>query len=162
MIKTNPAGKSILPILFLLIAFVSTNKASGQNAASLSTSSDEQTIRNLVLQANEGKTTIKSAEDRVFVSGPFPKPFIGNGTPESQRITDSLRAARSNYVSKQNILRLEVAKSGDMAYEYGTGTLEFDQKDNTHFKGENSYLRVWKKVNGEWVVAAMFVRPNRP
>lgn len=148
--------------LFLLLAFAAgSRQATAQTTASNPAATDEQTIRSLVQQSNEGKGPLKQADDRIFVSGPYKRPFIGQGTPESQRTSDSIRTARSNVVNKQTILRLEVAKSGDLAYEYGEGILEFDEKDNKHFKGNLSYLRVWKKVAGEWVVAAMFARPNR-
>lgn len=153
----NKTFFALLPLLLALAAGSGTAHAQAA-AAGTTASADEQAIRTLVQQQNEGKAVIKSTDDRVFVSGPFPRPYIGQGTPESQRISDSLRTARSNVVTRQNIVRLEVAQAGDMAYEYGTGTLEFDEKNNNHIKGETAYLRVWKKVGGTWIVAAYFAR----
>jgi hypothetical protein len=50
-----------------------------------------------------------------------------------------------------------VSKSGDMAHGFalfdGAGRPE-------HVKFEGSQLTVWRKVSGEWLLAAAFNRPN--
>jgi hypothetical protein len=42
--------------------------------------------------------------------------------------------------------------------------LEFDRPDSTgqkeHIKFEGSQLTVWKKAQGQWRLAAAFMRPN--
>jgi hypothetical protein len=40
--------------------------------------SDEQLLRKLIREDNEGKNVIKRTEDSVFVSGAFPRPMIGH------------------------------------------------------------------------------------
>jgi len=57
--------------------------------------------------------------------------------------------------------RLEVAASGDMAWEFSYGTVEYDvdETPSRHVSFETGILRVWKKMDGEWKVAATFARP---
>ena len=130
-------------------------------AQSNSTSADEQAIRNLVAQANEGKNVVQSTDDVIFVSGPYPRPFIGKTNEERQRIADSLSKVRSNFSYKREIVRLVVAKSGDIAYEFGNGVINFDNANKEHQTVNNSYVRTWRKVNGQWMVDIVFHRPNR-
>jgi hypothetical protein len=48
-----------------------------------------------------------------------------------------------------------------MAYEYTDFTMSYDLADTKeHRVFDGSLLRVWKKVNGEWRIAAPFARPN--
>jgi muconolactone delta-isomerase len=49
-----------------------------------------------------------------------------------------------------------------MAEEFGNFTLSFDQLDKKHISFDGSYLRVWRKINGEWLEDAFFARPNEP
>jgi hypothetical protein len=39
--------------------------------------SDEQTLRELIRQRNEGKDVIKYTDNVIFVSGAYPRPIIG-------------------------------------------------------------------------------------
>ena len=47
-----------------------------------------------------------------------------------------------------------------MAYEFGYGDLSWDTPEKKHISFEASYLRVWRKINGEWKVEVSFARPN--
>ena len=49
-----------------------------------------------------------------------------------------------------------------MAEEFGNFTLSFDQPDKKHISFDGSYLRVWRKIKGEWLEDAFFARPNEP
>jgi len=49
-----------------------------------------------------------------------------------------------------------------LAEEFGNFTLSFDQRDKKHISFDGSYLRVWRKINGEWLEDAYFARPNEP
>ena len=57
--------------------------------------------------------------------------------------------------------RIEVAESGDMAYEVGTWTLGFDG-DQGRVEDEGKYVVVWTKQDGEWRVAADIFNSDRP
>lgn len=48
-----------------------------------------------------------------------------------------------------------------MAYEYGDFRLTFDAADKRRAGFGGSYLCVWRKIAGEWMVAAFFARPNQ-
>jgi len=61
---------------------------------------------------------------------------------------------------EQHTQKIVVAKSGDMAYEYGTGEMSFDDvKTGKHVSFQNAYLRVWKSVDGDCRVEATMIRP---
>jgi ketosteroid isomerase-like protein len=49
-----------------------------------------------------------------------------------------------------------IGESGDLAYEYSDGMLEFDLKAGGHVTSPNSTLRVWQKQDGQWKMAASF------
>ena len=118
--------------------------------------SDEQRLRKLIREDNEGKNVIKRTEDSIFVSGAFPHPMIGHAVEEAL----GSRNDRSNESRKGEVVRLVISQSGDMAEEFGNFTLSFDQPDKKHISFDGSYLRVWRKINGEWLEDAFFARPN--
>jgi ketosteroid isomerase-like protein len=118
--------------------------------------SDEQLLRKLIREDNEGKNVIKRTEDSIFVSGAFPHPMIGHAVEEAL----GSRKDRSNESRKGEVVRLVISQSGDMAEEFGNFTLSFDQPDKKHTSFDGSYLRVWRKINGEWLEDAFFARPN--
>jgi len=120
--------------------------------------SDEQLLRKLIREDNEGKNVIKRTEDSIFVSGAFPHPMIGHAVEEAL----GSRKDRSNESRKGEVVRLVISQSGDMAEEFGNFTLSFDQPDKTHISFDGSYLRVWHKIRGEWLEDAYFARPNEP
>jgi hypothetical protein len=138
----------------ILIAF-------GGPAASAQTDangkSDEQLLRKLIQDNNEGKNVIKRTADSIYVSGVFPHPMIGHAAQEAL----GSRKDRSNE-SRGEVVRLVISQSGDMAEEFGNFTLSFDQPDKKHISFDGSYLRVWRKINGEWLEHAFFARPNEP
>jgi ketosteroid isomerase-like protein len=139
--------------IVILIAF-------GSPAASAQTDangrSDEQLLRKLIREDNEGKNVIKRTEDSIFVSGAFPHPMIGHAVEEAL----GSRKDRSNESRKGEVVRLVISQSGDMAEEFGNFTLSFDQPDKKHISFDGSYLRVWRKINGEWLEDAFFARPT--
>src|SRR5215207_2245575 len=107
--NTLTAGYGIILIAFLICS----NLANAQN-----NSSDEQTIRNIVAQENEGKNVIQSTDSLIFVSGAYPRPLIGKQrTAEDQQINEKMKIERQNFSNKRVIERIVVSQAGDMAYE---------------------------------------------
>ena len=97
--------------------------------------------------------------DAVFWSGAYPRPSVGQ--EKVRHFNEAAVEQRRNQKTTTQIVRLEVAAAGDMAYEFFNFTLSFDRADtkkHTSFTG--SGLRVWKKVGGQWQVAAAFMRPH--
>lgn len=151
------AFSPITPKLLLISAFLC-------NIAPLAMAqtTDEQTIRNLVEQQmqNPDQRIIPHTDERVFWSGPFPRPLVGGQqTPDSKQISERMNAERLNYRTTVHIERLVVAQSGDVAYEYSTGTISWDTPEKKHIDVDNAYLRAWRKVNNVWKEDAFFARP---
>jgi ketosteroid isomerase-like protein len=59
---------------------------------------------------------------------------------------------------KTTVLRLEIADAGDMAYEFSNVENSFETTDGKTHSFPNSILRVWRKVDGEWKIAAHLAR----
>jgi hypothetical protein len=70
--------------------------------------SDEQLLRKLIREDNEGKNVIKRTEDSIFVSGAFPRPMIGHAVQEAL----VSRKDRSNESRKGEVVRLVISQSG--------------------------------------------------
>jgi len=126
---------------------------------------DEAAIRALVAKMQTEPRAARRTDDAVFVSGLYPRPILfseGKPVGDVQPLAEARSEQRRNVQSRDEIVRLEVAAAGDMAYEFGNSTLAFDMADTKEHRSFNtSYLRVWRKVAGEWRIAAHFVRPNR-
>jgi ketosteroid isomerase-like protein len=120
---------------------------------------EEQAIRALV--AKQGTPgAAKQTDDVIFVSGAYARPVVGR-REEVQPLPGAKMEQRRNVKSDIRVQRIEVAQAGDLAYEYSDFTQSYDRADTTvHTSFEGSVLRVWKKVDGEWRIAAMFARPN--
>ena len=56
---------------------------------------------------------------------------------------------------------LEMAGSGDLAYEYGVNRMVL-AGDNRDLLDVGKYLAVWKKINGEWLVVALSFTSDAP
>ena len=127
---------------------------------------DEKAVWTLI--ESYGKTRPKETDDIIFVSGAYPRPIIGKRKIEaadtSMANADARMKKRSAVVLKTRPQKVAVSKSGDMAYGFALFDMEYDQPDSTgrpeHVKFEGSQLTVWRKVAGEWLLAAAFNRPN--
>jgi hypothetical protein len=97
----------------------------------------------------------------IFWSGAYANPHIGKVTAEEgKKMAAEMAKRRSNHKQSLKIDRLVIARSGDVAYEYGTFNLQFDTvPDNKHVDHDGAYLRTWRKEKGEWLVDAAFMRP---
>src|SRR4029077_9413233 len=147
---TLNALTTVILIAFGSLAAIAQTDANGK--------SDEQLLRKLIQDNNEGKNVIKRTADSIYVSGAFSRPMIGYAVQEALES----RRDRSNESRKGEVVRLVISQSGDMAEEFGNFTLSFDQPDKKHISFDGSYLRVWRKINGEWFEDAFFARPNEP
>lgn len=129
---------------------VSGVRGAGSNAA------EEAAIRKLITSS----ATPPRLADHVFWSGAYPRPSVGDEKVEpfggpggiENRVPGSQR-------SMTLPIRIIVADSKDLAYEYSKSTLEFDLKAGGHRKVETGILRVWQKQDGTWKEAASFIRP---
>ena len=69
-------------------------------------------------------------------------------------------AADATQRTTSKIVRLEIAKSGDLANEFSDRTVSVEMKDGRKESFPSSILRVWKKKAGQWKVAAHFSRAH--
>lgn len=148
----------------LCIAVAVMGIASAQTTvANTSPSKDEMAIRALVKKQNEsnGKSVLPIMENHIFVSGAFRLPVInGQISADDKARMEQNKTTRLNATQTVRIQKIEVAKAGDMAYEFGYGDLAWDTPQKKHVSFENTYLRIWRKVANQWKVAVFFARPN--
>ena len=133
-------------------------------AAANSPNDDETTLRKLIQAGDSGKR-LPLTDDTVFAIGrTLPKPIAGIKQVEAfQNERDKQMAKdRPNSSQRSHIERLDIAKSGDLAYEYSEFTIVYDKSANERTGFDGARLRVWKKVSGQWKIAAQFSRPNNP
>lgn len=116
---------------------------------------DEATIRTL---SEKRPRRDLWTDSTIFWSGAFARPSIGKqtGAPLPSAKVDQRRNVQVIYAP----VRIEVAPSGDMAYELANFTMSFDRADsNEQVSFQGAELTVWKKVDGSWKLAAEFSRP---
>lgn len=106
------------------------------------------------------KQSVKYSDDSFFWTGAYDKPMIGKAEHEAAARRMKNEAPRKNQSAAEHPQRIVVAKSGDVAYEYGSGDMSYDdQKTGKHVTFQGAYLRVWKSAGGECEVAAFMYRP---
>jgi hypothetical protein len=77
---------------------------------------------------------------------------------------DSAVNQRRNESSRVYPIRVEVSRSGDLAYGLALFAMSFERPDsarkmmNVSFEGTRT--SIYRKVGGHWHLAAMFARPN--
>jgi ketosteroid isomerase-like protein len=117
---------------------------------------DEAAIRALIAQRDAG-TALPSMPDRVLWLASFQKPVVGDEAPvlrtHERGIENRVPGTSRNSTT---VRRIVIAESGDLAYEFSDGQLDFDLKAGDHITSANSTLRVWQKQDGQWKMAAGF------
>ena len=126
-----------------------------QNATSAQ-ARDRRMIRNLIRQENDGRRVIKYTNEPIFVSGAYPRPLTG--AQARSELRDDNRGKRT---VRQEMIRLTISKSRDVAYDFGNFRMSYDDPEGKRVSLSGSYLRVWRKLVGKWKVDALFARPNR-
>jgi ketosteroid isomerase-like protein len=101
-----------------------------------------------------------AADDAYFFSGALEKPVIGRAAKD--RAFKPVVAQRTNVKSEPlKPDRIVAAGSGEMAYEYGTSNLSFDEVGGgKHIAFTAAYLRVWRSVDGSCKEAAFMAEPE--
>jgi ketosteroid isomerase-like protein len=140
----------IVPTAALVILIFGTVLAPSQ-----SQSSAEQELRRTIESGHS-----ESTDDLIFWSGATDHPIIGQVA--RRREEPKIASTRKNEKNgPDKIERLVVSKSGDLAYVYGTTSVEFDDaQTGKHESFAPTYLEVWQKQDNVWKLAAAFYRPN--
>jgi ketosteroid isomerase-like protein len=130
---------------------------------SAGTNAEEEAAIRKAIAASAGHVQDYSLPDSVFWSGAYKRPTVGKETPEEVSGANAVSSRVPGSVkTTSEPIRIVVAESRDLAYEYGKYNLQFDLKSGEHVGFDGGVLRVWQKQNGEWKMAATFVRPYVP
>ena len=140
------------------------------SAEAQSQSADERSIRDLIARYDKGESVART-DDTIYWTGPFKRPTVGSEErdplpPDRQPSSARAPGAPSERVpgSRRRVttpVRIEIAKSADLAYEFSNSEVRFDLKNGEQESATPaSVLRVWKKDGGQWKIAAMFARPH--
>ncbi|HET9833385.1 MAG TPA: nuclear transport factor 2 family protein [Vicinamibacterales bacterium] len=129
-----------------------------------SPSADERAIRDLIARYDRGE--VARTEDMIVFSGDLKRPRVGSQKPDelppnrqpSARIPPERVPFSRRRVTTP--VRIEIAQSGDLAYEFSNSELSFELRKGGRAAIDSSVLRVWKKDGGQWKIAAMFARPH--
>lgn len=154
------AGAETTPKIGVIVGCLSIGfvelRGAGSNAI------EEAAIRKIVSAENDGRPVPHMA-DQIFWSGPYQRPVIWpeKPTPASTAIAPIEERAPSGSTSLKTPVRIVVADSRDLAYEYETTALSIKMKNGTTRAVESAALRVWQKESGEWKIAAEFSAPYR-
>jgi ketosteroid isomerase-like protein len=146
-----------------LIAFIAVFVMSVIGIAAQPPSAAEQQIRDQIAKLDATPATPESRrdlymKDAVFWSNAYSKPHSGDEPLDAVRADMQAAPGRRNQMAKTSPKRIIVAKGGDMAHEYSTFRLSFDD-DKGHSDLEGAVLRVWQLQEGRWRIAAEFRRP---
>jgi hypothetical protein len=140
------------------------------SAEAQSQSADERAIRDLIARYDAGESVVRT-DNVVFWTGEFKRPTVGSqrseALPADQRPSSApVPGSPSARVpgSRRRVttpVRIEIATSGDLAYEFSNSELVFElQNGEREAAIPSSVLRVWKKDGGQWKIAAMFAHPH--
>ena len=133
--------------------------AASSSAGAQNRGADEKAIRAAIDLINSGRgQEVPSTPDRVFWSGALVRPNVRGEKPEPR--ANSSAGNRSNEKTAVTVNQLHVSASGDMAYEYSTFKSSWVRNDTKQtIQREGGLLRVWRKIDGKWHIAASFQQP---
>jgi ketosteroid isomerase-like protein len=123
------------------------------NADAQTPSADEKAIRDLIAASDSGQR-LDTTADSIFWTGALKRPAVG----EEKRDLNPGVAERQGGTVKTKVRRIDVSRSGDMAYEFSDADITVVEKSGQTIAFTASLLRVWKKAEGQWQVAAHFQR----
>lgn len=83
----------------------------------------------------------------------------GQETEAARPLRDKLKQERHNSFSTDYIERLVIAKSGDVAYEFGYSDNRYTDNEQKKHTWRAAYLRAWRKQENQWKVDVTFMRP---
>jgi ketosteroid isomerase-like protein len=95
------------------------------------------------------------ADDTFYFSGALDQPVVGKAAIDNalKPVAESRPNMKTTPLRPDSVL---VAPSGDMAYEYGTEHISFDERaSGKHRDFATAYLRVWRAVDGQCKIAAI-------
>ena len=153
----SPTRKLIVAVSLVALGFFAVGLSIGRGAGSNAV--EEAAIRKIIAAALTA-STMPQLPDHIFWSGPIKRPTVGDEKAEPKDYPNAIgNRVPGSQKARIEPIRIVVADSRDLAYEYSKGTVEFDLKAGGHVRADTGVLRVWQKQGGEWKVAASFARP---
>lgn len=148
-------------MLWLVIGFCVFQPNTHAQTSQKQMSEDEQIIRGIIEKANAGERL--AFTDSVILVNPFlPSPQMGKQRTEAElKFWAEIKKERSNEKLIRHPRRIEIASSGDMAYEFGDYTVDYDSQNNQHIHNDGSYVNIWRKIKGTWMIEVIFNRYNQ-
>lgn len=152
-------------VVTILVAAMVTNgyhglaqgSPSGGSAAQGGRSSDEEAIRKADVEWSHAAETRNVEKAVSFYADdgsmmPYGAP-IATGTEQIRQTWTKLMSIPGVNLTFAPT-KIVVAKGGDMAYDIGTFVLKTNDAQGNSTASEGKYVVVWKKVGGQWKVAA--------
>jgi uncharacterized protein (TIGR02246 family) len=145
-------------------AAVAASLAACATAPRVNLQSEEQAIRDLdrrwveAVAAKDVTTAVDMyAPDAYFMA---PNAPLASGQSAIRPMwAELLQAPNLNLTFSPT--KIEVSKAGDLAYDVGTYRLAYDGPQG-RVDDEGKYTVVWRKVDGQWKVAADMFNSNAP
>jgi hypothetical protein len=161
--------RRLLMMCFRTLAAAGVVAAITISAAARTPSADERAIRDLIARYDTGES-VPRTDDVIVWTGEFKRPTIGSQQREPLPADQRPSSARAPGAASERVpssrrrvttpVRIAIAQSGDLAYEFSNSEVVFDLKNGERETAvPASVLRVWKKDRGQWKMAAMFARP---
>jgi uncharacterized protein (TIGR02246 family) len=140
------------------------SRSSDQNSNGIDQRSDERAIREAEYRWRKSLNARDTAaivsfytEDAVYAPQGFP--------PYQSRDSVSARWSREfripDFRLERTPIRIEVARSGDLANEVGTYTVRFTEGGRLR-SGGGTYMTAWRKSDGQWKIASYMWNRNEP
>jgi ketosteroid isomerase-like protein len=136
----------------------------GCQAIAAQQQSDEQAIR----QAESRWRKVLAAQDTSAIGSFYTQDavYAPQGAPAYRgRNSISHRWAREvqspDFRLERTPIRIEVARSGDLANEVGTYEVHYRMNDKLQ-RATGTYITAWKKSNGEWRIASYMWNRDEP
>ena len=91
--------------------------------------------------------------------------FQAHGIPQiegKEAIQESMRVGFSSFKEFEGTTKhIELAASGDLAYEYGVNRFVF-QGEEGELLAMGKYLLIWRKIDGIWLISAISITNDAP
>jgi ketosteroid isomerase-like protein len=151
-----PFAKNVLFSLVLAVLVPGGAVTAQQSGPAPSGPCTEQFVKEQISTSHHSAV----ADDAYFFSGALEKPVIGRATAD--RAFKPVAAQRKNAkYAPLKAERIVAAASGEMAYEYGTSEVSFDEVGSgKHIAFTAAYLRVWRSIDGSCKEAAFMAEPE--
>lgn len=112
-----------------------------------------------IRQTRQSNVLAPRTADMYFYSGALDKPVVGG--EQIAATGKQVASGRKNQKESLQPDKIVVAEDGQMAYEYGTGHVSYDDvKSGKHEAFSTAYLAVWKTDGGQCKVAATMAEPT--